>query len=213
MSWIANRTRTSGSLRLYAFLAAAALLAVLGLRASAAEAAFPGQNGRIAFERTAPLAQGDIWAMEATGLDPVQLTTHAARDANPAYSPDGTKIAFMSERDGDAEIYVMSADGSGQTRLTTNAATDDNPAFSPDGSRIAFESNRDGNTEIYVMDSDGTDAANRTNSPASAEEDPAFAPRGDRIAFRTTRDNAAGEIYVMDASGSNPTRLDRKSVV
>ena len=59
---------------------------------------------------------------------------------DPAWSPDGTKIAFTTDRDGNFEIYVMNADGTGQTRLTNNAAADDEPAWSPDGSKIAFTS-------------------------------------------------------------------------
>ena len=75
----------------------------------------------------------------------------------PAWSPDGRRIAFTSERDGNPEIYVMNADGSGVTRLTYNDARDLDsfPAWSPDGRRIAFHSNRDGNFEIYVMNASG----------------------------------------------------------
>ena len=62
----------------------------------------------------------------------------------PAFSPDGTKIAFVSLENGAAnpEIYVMDADGSGRTRLTTSAGNDFDPAWSPDGTKIAFMSNR-----------------------------------------------------------------------
>jgi hypothetical protein len=64
----------------------------------------------------------------------VQLTTGPADDRNPAWSPDGTKIAFM--RDGD--IWVMNADGSGLVQLTTDPVYEDDPAWSPDGTKIAF---------------------------------------------------------------------------
>ena len=74
---------------------------------------------------------------------------------NPVWSPDGTKIAFQSNRDGNFEIYVMNADGSGQTRLTTNEANDVHPDWSPSGDRLVFLSFRDGGSEIYVMNPDG----------------------------------------------------------
>ena len=83
-------------------------------------------------------------------------------DFYPAWSPDGTKIAFTSDRDGIPKIYVMNADGTNQTRITDNPASDEAPAWSPDGSKIAFTSDRDGNPEIYVMNADGTDQTRLT---------------------------------------------------
>ena len=79
------------------------------------------------------------------------LTNNAAADYYPSWSPDGTKIAFGTNRDGNGEIYVMNADGSNLTNLTNNAADDSNPSWSPDGTKIAFRTTRDGNYEIYVM--------------------------------------------------------------
>jgi TolB protein len=65
-------------------------------------------------------------------------------DYNPAWSPAGTKIAFQSTRDGNAEIHVMNADDTGQTNLSDNPAFDTDPSWSPDGTKIAFTSGRDG---------------------------------------------------------------------
>ena len=71
----------------------------------------------------------------------------------PVWSRDGTKIAFTSERDGNAEIYIMNADGTQQTRLTNTFDIDEwATSLSPDGTKIAFESDRDGNWQIFVMD-------------------------------------------------------------
>ncbi len=84
----------------------------------------------------------------------------------PNWSPDGTEIAFTSNRDGNDEIYVMNADGSNQTRLTYNDAYDGMPAWSPDGTRIAFESRRDSNgSAIYVMNADGSNQTQLTKRP------------------------------------------------
>ena len=79
------------------------------------------------------------------------LTNNAANDYFPSWSPDGTKIAFGTDRDGNYEIYVMNVDGSNLINLTNNAATDYYPSWSPEGTKIAFGTNRDGNYEIYVM--------------------------------------------------------------
>ena len=73
-------------------------------------------------------------------------------DMGPYWSSDGTRITFISDRDGNNEIYVMDADGSNQTRLTNDLGQDNRPSWSPDGTKIAFASARDGNSEIYVID-------------------------------------------------------------
>ena len=85
-------------------------------------------------------------------LTPKPVGAYAA----PAWSPDGRKLAFVSDRDGNSEVYVMNANGSGQRNLTRNPAFDADPAWSPDGRKIAFVSNRDGSYGVYVMNADGS---------------------------------------------------------
>ena len=85
----------------------------------------------------------------------------------PAWSPDGSRIAWSSERDGNREIYVMDADGSNPTNLTGDPGYDSSPAWSPDGQRILFNSRRDGNLEIYVMDADGSNQVRLTRNATS----------------------------------------------
>ena len=84
--------------------------------------------------------------------DITRLTNNSSYDYSPSWSPDGTKIAFNSDRDGYEEIYVMNADGTNQTNISNNNSYDYSPFWSPDGSKIVFVSDRDGNFEIYVMD-------------------------------------------------------------
>ena len=69
--------------------------------------------------------------MNADGSAQTRLTDNDATDVSPSWSPDGSRIAFASDRDGNPEIYVMNADGSGQTSLTNNLADDVYPSWSP----------------------------------------------------------------------------------
>ena len=131
----------------------------------------------------------------------------------PAWSPDGRKLAFVSERDGNAEIYVMNADGSAQENLTRQPANDSHPSWSPDGRKLAFVSRRDGNAEIYVMNADGSGLRNVTRAP-SDERDPAWSPDGRAITFvvqcvpRRPCATAYGTyLYVVNADGSGLRRL------
>ena len=117
-----------------------------------------------------------------------------------------SKIAFESDRNGNAEIYVMNADGSGLTNLTNRAASDFEPSFGPDGSKIAFDSDRDGNGEIYVMNADGTGVTRLTNNVAT-DFDPAFSPDGLKIAFQSLRDAGNSEIYIVNVDGTGVTNL------
>ena len=86
------------------------------------------------------------------GVNVQNLTNNSASDNAPSWSPDGTRIAFWSDRGSNRDIYVMNADGSGLARLTDDPGRDTSPTWSPDGQKIAFRSQRDGDSEIYVMD-------------------------------------------------------------
>ena len=147
----------------------------------------------------------DVRNLSSASNIATNLTQNVDNDWAPVWSPDGQRIAFLSNRDGNTEIYVMAADGSDPTNLTQNAGIDGNPVWSSDGQRIVFESNRDGDTEVYVMAADGSDPTNLTQN-AGDDWAPVWSLDGQRIAFLSNRDGNT-EIYVMAADGSDPTNL------
>ncbi|PWU21485.1 MAG: hypothetical protein C5B48_11260 [Candidatus Rokuibacteriota bacterium] len=186
-------------------LGAALVMAGLVLSfAGSAGAAFPGNNGKIAFSSS---RDGDyeIYSMNPDGSNQTRLTRDVGSDIDPAWSPDGQKIAFTSNRAGPDDIYVMNQDGGSEVRLTTSPGDDENPAWSPGGRDIAFASTRDGNAEIYVMNEDGTGQSRLTTNSAS-DLYPAWSPNGQQIAFESNREGAY-QIYVMNVDGSGQTRL------
>jgi Tol biopolymer transport system component len=174
-------------------------------------AAFPGENGKIAFSSTRE-GDAEIYVMNEDGTGFASLTNNDVPDYLPSWSPDGTKIAFTGSFGRSAEIYVMNADGSEQTRLTNNAFADYSPRWSPDGTKLAFESDRDavGNelVEVYVMNADGSEQTRLTNNPGGHDQNPSWSPDGRSIVFASQRDDSQSEeIYVMNADGSEQTRL------
>ncbi len=137
------------------------------------------------------------------------LSRHAAADRDPAWSPDGNRIAFATDRDGNFEIYLMNADGTGQTRLTSHPAADRNPAWSRDGKQIIFQSNRDGNEEIYLMNADGSQPTRLTHHTGD-DLFPDLSPDGTKITFTSNRQGNL-DIFVMNANGTNPTALTHQA--
>jgi PKD repeat protein len=132
------------------------------------------------------------------------LTNHPANDASPAWSPNGEKIVFQSDREGRAELYVMNADGSSVVRLTYNAGVDGivpDPDWAPDGSRIVFTCEVDGNRDICRINADGTGLVRLTNGP-EAEFEPAWSPDGSRIVFVS-----GSQLKLMNADGSGTIQV------
>ncbi len=148
-----------------------------------------------------------VWVMGADGSLPTPLTAGegVGENTSPVWSPEGKRLAFVSDRDGNKEIYLMNIDGSDLRNLTNHEADDWTPAWSPDGTEIAFSSMRDGNWEIYIMWSDGSYPVRLTNDP-EADIAPAWSPDGKWIAFASRRDGD-WDIYVMDRSGGNLKQL------
>lgn len=156
--------------------------------------ASPG--GKIAF--TSLNENWDIYSMNAGGSSLTQLTTAPSNEIQPAFSPYGTQIAFVSDKAGNNDIYIMNVDGTAIQQLTTDPASDERPAWSPDGTQLVFISTRDGNDELYLTDTSGI-TMKRLTSNQWVDGYPSWSPDGSHIVFaRNVDDNT--DIYVMDLS-------------
>ena len=139
-----------------------------------------------------------LWVVSSDGTGLTQLTTDGANDYRPSWSPDGSQIAFVSTRDGNAEIYVMHADGSGQTNLTNDPAHDDNPSWSPDGNTILFDSDRTecAGTQIFSMTTSGGSV-----TPLIAGYNPEWSPSGTGFLFLR-----ASQIWISSTTDGSSVR-------
>jgi hypothetical protein len=179
------------------------------------EAAWSPDGERIAFERADLSLNEDedpdeeLYVMNADGTGETRITNNAAGDRSPAWTHDGTRIAFVSDRDGTSDIYLMDPDGSNATRLTNSSQVEFELVYSPDGSKLAFAavtSNFTNDANVYVMNADGTGLTQLTNTFTDAH--PTWSPDGTKIAFYSGRDGIGRqEIYVMDANGQNQARI------
>jgi Tol biopolymer transport system component len=127
-------------------------------------------------------SEGGIGALQICSVKPdgsdikIILSETGAQSYFPSLSPDGSKIAFTSDRDGNLEIYVMNSNGGNIRRLTDNPAKDEYPTWSPDGQWIAFHSDRDDDFEIYIMRPDGSDLRQLTDNDDNDME-PSWSPQ------------------------------------
>jgi Tol biopolymer transport system component len=161
----------------------------------------------------------DLFVINLDGSGKTQITTSTGIDSKPAWSPDGTEVAFATP---DAQndhigIAIVRANGSGFRRLAEDTAfLDGSPAWSPNGSQIVFTAG--GGDAIDVMNADGSDRHRLlTKSAGETYGHLSWSPDGSRIAFESTRPLQAGdddryEIWVMNADGSNLVRLTNNSV-
>ncbi len=155
-----------------------------------------------------------ICVMDHDGSHKKKLT----KGASPCWSPDGQKIAFAAEKDGNWDIFYMNTDGTDITRLTAHPAEDVYPSWSPDGTMIAFNSERSGSSQIWRTNVTGGDGKETWgyNLTQLTKDTPhkrvnnfhSWSPNGFWLAFEADRDRDDPEIYLVNAvDGSNQQRL------
>lgn len=154
-----------------------------------------------AFDRASVTEPPDVYVAELDGSNVRRLTTNPGFDFWPDWSPDGARITFTSDQNGQPDIYVMAADGSDLIQLTSEAAQ--GSEYSPDGRAILFVTLAAGLPQIAVMNADGTGRRVLTDGP---DFEATWSPDGSQIAFVSARDGTR-ELYLMNADGSGQTRL------
>ena len=146
----------------------------------------------------------EIYTMNLDGSEQRRLTDNPERDGYPAWSPDGSRIAFYAYHGATWSIHMMDADGGNRGRLTeVSGARHNAPAWSPDGTRIAFASDQGIRHEIWLMRPDGSEQRKIDSVSGGG---PAWSPDGDQIAYHSTPLDQA-EITVMNPDGSEQLPL------
>lgn len=183
-----------------------------------------GGGGLIAFaSNRADTRFMQIWTMKPDGTDPVQLTFGPGNQTQPRWSPDGKRIAYVSDADGNKEIYIINADGRHAVNLTNNPYDDYEPAWSPDGLTLAFTSTRYvGQTQIYLidvycpsLDQDCSASEPRWLSRGWADEafanwapigapSPSWMPQGQPLAVAISINKAPYRLFFRSEQHGNP---------
>jgi len=150
-----------------------------------------------------------IYQLRASGSMALQLLLgDTATNIQAALSPDRTRIAFSSNRNGNFDIYLVDSDGKNLRRLTADPRNEGDPAWTPDGGRLVYTSTRGTGTQIAIMSLDGSEVV--LTSTSGGNHSPSVSPDG-TVAFVSARDGNQ-EIYTMGLDGSNQRRVTRTSV-
>ncbi len=171
---------------------------------------FSRDGARVALSRLSSTGNMDLYIIGPSGGEPRRITNHPAADLSPTWSPNGSLIAFVSDRSGTPQVYLLDGPESDSNRpvRVSNGAYCTSPAFSPDGRYIAYAGRRSGTFDIFIVDLEaGSGKAVRSlTSMRGNEEDPTWSPDGRLVAF-SSNNRGNYDIYVMNVYGGKPQRI------
>jgi len=205
-----GRRKTAGTVARAALAASLLAMSTVALSGTA-QAAWPGGDGRIAFDSDVSGTSLQIYSMREDGSHRRQLTTEG-NNGDPSWSPDGRRLAFDSDRAGGSHIFVMDATGGRVRDVNPDGNCTAYPSWMPGGREIIFSHYPDpaciGAPDIWIESSDGTHARPLTNTPDDRELKPEASPDGSRIAFMS-HTSAPGTFAV---STVRPDGADRRQI-
>ncbi len=162
-------------------------------------------RSKIAFVTQKADGSKELALMDYDGHGVRELTANGSINLSPTWSPDGSKICYMSYRDGNPNLYIYDLRTETETRISALPGLNSAPAWSPDGKSLALTLSKDGNAEIYVLDLDSGQYRRLTYS-RGIDSSPSWSPSNREIAFTSDR-SGSPQIYIMDADGLNLRRL------
>ncbi|MCG6922194.1 MAG: protein kinase [Acidobacteria bacterium] len=179
---------------------------------AAQNAGFVSIRGRRMVYQQMTASPSDIWRVPGRrssllGQAPEKLIASSMADSNPAYSPDGRRIAFQSYRSGASNIWISNADGSNPVQLTSFDTNTGTPRWSPDGRRLAFDSVEAGDWNVYVIDADGGVPHRLTPEP-SDDYRGAWSRDGQWIYFTSNRGGST-QIWKLPSGGGQAVQVTR----
>jgi Tol biopolymer transport system component len=138
-----------------------------------------------------------------------QLTTNTNADRDPAWSPDGGRLAFETSRFGQWDVFIMDDDGGNEVPLTTNLNDDENPTWSPAGTHIAFDSDRAGEEDIWsILVVAGEPSAFAATFAENEDREPAWSLDGESILFHSNRGvGNQYDLWMVDPNGQSATQV------
>ena len=185
------------------------------LAATATSVATPrgGGNGKIAYASSQNGDPPQIWLMDLNGTPPLAITHSSDGSCQPAWSPDGKQLVFVTpcpkqqDEYPDSILFLVNADGTNLQPLPSSPKGDFDPAWSPDGTKIAFTSLREGMDHVYVIELASFKVV-RLTGEFTSDRRPSWSPDGKKIAFESTR-LGVRQIWTMDANGDNQAEFTR----
>src|SRR5919205_885842 len=207
--------RRAGLVPALALLTLAAALAPTRAAAQSAPAKAQSPNGQIVFQSDRGGDFSDIYVVDADGKHETRLTTDPADESNPVWSPDGSQIAFVTNRRGAYEVFLMNADGSNQRPLRETPVETVEVAWSPDGKMLSYATRgglREG--DVFPVRAGAPGGGDSTAPPvnltatfAGLATDPSWSPDSTHVVFRGDIDFGNADLYTVDINGIGLTQI------